>query len=85
MCGKYTGEAKELESDFLFSTNVSMCRSLELFDKREFDYIIIDECHHAVAETYRKIIDYFELLLSAKIFGRVLETFFSRTADVLEV
>lgn len=59
-CGKYTGEAKELESDFLFSTNVSMCRSLELFDKKEFDYIIIDECHHAVAETYRKIIDYFE-------------------------
>ncbi len=37
-----------------------MCRSLELFDKKEFDYIIIDECHHAVADSYRKIIDYFE-------------------------
>lgn len=59
-CGLYSGEAKELESDFIFSTNVSMCRSLELFDKKEFDYIIIDECHHAVAETYRQIIDYFE-------------------------
>lgn len=59
-CGMYSGEAKELEADFIFSTNVSMCRSLELFDKKEFDYIIIDECHHAVAETYRKIIDYFE-------------------------
>lgn len=59
-CGMYSGEAKELEADFLFSTNVSMCRSLELFDKKEFDYIIIDECHHAVADTYRKIIDYFE-------------------------
>lgn len=59
-CGMYTGEAKELEADFLFSTNVSMCRSLELFDKKEFDYIIIDECHHAVADTYRQIIDYFE-------------------------
>lgn len=59
-CGMYTGEAKELEADFLFSTNVSMCRSLNLFDKKEFDYIIIDECHHAVADTYRQIIDYFE-------------------------
>ena len=59
-CGMYSGEAKELEADFVFSTNVSMCRSLELFDKKEFDYIIIDECHHAVADTYRQIIDYFE-------------------------
>lgn len=59
-CGVYSGEAKELEADFIFSTNVSMCRSLELFDKKEFDYIIIDECHHAVADTYRQIIDYFE-------------------------
>lgn len=59
-CGMYTGEAKELEADFIFTTNVSMCNSLELFDKKEFDYIIIDECHHAVATTYRKIIEYFE-------------------------
>ena len=59
-CGLYTGEAKELDADFLFSTNVTMCRSLELFNKKEFDYIIIDECHHAAADTYRRIIDYFE-------------------------
>nr|MCR4834758.1 DUF3427 domain-containing protein [Bacteroidaceae bacterium] len=43
-----------------FSTNVSMCRSLELFEKKQFDYIIIDECHHAAADSYKKIIDYFE-------------------------
>ena len=49
-----------MDADFIFSTNVSMCRSLELFSKDEFDYIIIDECHHAVANTYRQIIDYFE-------------------------
>ena len=59
-CGMYSGEAKEMDADFIFSTNVSMCRSLELFSKDEFDYIIIDECHHAVANTYRQIIDYFE-------------------------
>ncbi|MCQ2246651.1 MAG: DUF3427 domain-containing protein [Bacteroidaceae bacterium] len=59
-CGKYTGEEKELDADFIFSTNVSMCNALELFDKKEFDYIIIDECHHAVADTYKRIIEYFE-------------------------
>jgi len=59
-CGLFSGEAKEIDQDFIFSTNVTMCRSLELFDKKEFDYIIIDECHHAVADTYRQIIDYFE-------------------------
>ncbi|MBO7588109.1 MAG: DUF3427 domain-containing protein [Bacteroidaceae bacterium] len=58
--GEYTGEHKDLDAPFLFSTNVSMCRSLELFDKKQFDYIIIDECHHAAAESYKKIIDYFE-------------------------
>lgn len=42
-CGLYNAEAKETEEDFLFSTNVSMCRSLELFDKKEFDYIIIND------------------------------------------
>ena len=60
VCGLYTGEAKDIEADFLFSTNVSMCKSLDSFRKDEFDYIIIDECHHAVADTYKKIIEYFE-------------------------
>ena len=59
-CGMYSSEAKELNADFLFATNISMSESLQLFSKDEFDYIIIDECHHAVADTYRKIIDYFE-------------------------
>lgn len=58
--GIYNGEYKESDADFVFSTNITMANSLELFEKHTFDYIIIDECHHAVAETYRKIIEYFE-------------------------
>lgn len=58
--GIYNGEYKEPDADFVFSTNITMANSLELFEKHTFDYIIIDECHHAVAETYRKIIEYFE-------------------------
>ncbi|MBQ5959038.1 MAG: DUF3427 domain-containing protein [Firmicutes bacterium] len=58
--GIFNGEYKEQDADFVFSTNVTMANSLELFDKHTWDYIIIDECHHATAETYRKIINYFE-------------------------
>ena len=58
--GMFSGEHKELDADFVFATNITMCKSLELFAKNEFDYIIIDECHHATAETYKKIISYFE-------------------------
>ncbi len=58
--GMFTGNAKELDADFLFSTNISMSMNLELFHRDEFDYIVIDECHHAVAESYKKIIEYFD-------------------------
>ncbi len=58
--GLYTGEYKDSNKDFVFATNITMANSLELFDKHHWDYIIIDECHHATAETYRKIIDYYE-------------------------
>ncbi len=58
--GIYSGTSKEFDADFVFATNITMCKTLELFAKNEFDYIIIDECHHATAETYKKIIAYFE-------------------------
>ena len=58
--GIYSGTSKEFDADFVFATNIIMSNTLELFSKNEFDYIIIDECHHATAETYKKIIRYFE-------------------------
>ena len=58
--GIFSGESKEMDADFVFATNITMSKSLELFPREWFDYIIVDECHHATAETYRKIIGYFE-------------------------
>lgn len=58
--GIYSGTSKECDADFVFATNVTMSKTLDLFRKDEFDYIIIDECHHAAAETYKRIISYFE-------------------------
>lgn len=58
--GIFSGESKEMDSDFVFATNITMSKSLQIFSQNEFDYIIIDECHHATAETYKQIIGYFK-------------------------
>ena len=58
--GIYNKDYKDYDADFVFSTNITMSDSLELFEKHDFDYIIVDECHHATATTYKKIINYFE-------------------------
>lgn len=55
--GIFSGESKEMDADFVFATNITMAKSYGLYVKDHFDYIIVDECHHATAETYRKIID----------------------------
>lgn len=60
--GMFTGTYKDIDAKFLFATNLTISRSLHMFKKDHFDYIIIDEVHHAVAETYTKIIEYFEPL-----------------------
>lgn len=60
--GIFSGKSKELECDFIFSTiqTLSKDENLKLFDPKVFDYIVIDEVHHAGAKTYQKIIDYFK-------------------------
>lgn len=58
--GLFDSKHKQLDADFLFATNISVANNLDLFAKDEFDYIIIDECHHATAPSYKKIIDYFQ-------------------------
>lgn len=42
--GVYNGESKEFDADFVFSTNVTMANSLELFSRTTWDYLIIDDC-----------------------------------------
>ena len=37
----------------------SVSRNLELFRPDDFGYLIIDKCHHASADTYRRILSYF--------------------------
>ena len=59
--GVFSGNRKELSADFLFSTvqTISKQSNLELFEKKHFDYIVIDETHRAGADSYKKVLDYF--------------------------
>ncbi len=59
--GFYYNKIKQKESDITFALVQSLGKksNLEDFEKDRFDYIIIDEFHHAVAGNYRRILDYF--------------------------
>ncbi len=60
--GHYTGERKDLEADVVFASVQTLGKKthLDRFDRDAFDYIVVDEFHHAAASTYRRLIDYFE-------------------------
>lgn len=58
--GYYTGTTRDSSADFLFATNIMLSSSLDKFQPNQFDYIILDECHHATSKTYLKIMDYFQ-------------------------
>lgn len=58
--GFFTGNEKNQGCDFIFATSNMLAKNIETFDKKEFDYIIYDEVHHIVADTGKKIFDYFE-------------------------
>lgn len=58
--GFYTGNENSLEADFIFATSNMLGKHLDSFKKDEFDYIIYDEVHHVVAETDKKIFEYFK-------------------------
>lgn len=58
--GFFTGNESNQECDFIFATSNMLARHLDLFDKNEFDYIIYDEVHHIVANTGKRIFEFFE-------------------------
>jgi mutator protein MutT len=59
--GMFSGNVRNLNCDFIFSTIQTISRDSHLneFAPNDFDYIIIDESHRAGAESYQKIVNYF--------------------------
>lgn len=58
--GLFTGNNKDYDAYYMFATIHSISRHYMDFSKDHFDYIIIDEAHHAYAETYQRILNYFK-------------------------
>lgn len=60
--GLLSGNVKDYEADYLFSTMQMMTKSevLAQFAKDEFQTIIIDEAHRVGASSYRNIMEYFK-------------------------
>lgn len=58
--GRYSGTAKE-DGDIIFASVQTLSRNehLNYFEKDQFDYIVIDEFHHATANSYARILEYF--------------------------
>lgn len=59
--GFLNGTQKDINADYLFASIFTLAKddTLHSFPKDYFDYIIVDEVHHAGAESYKKIIEYF--------------------------
>ncbi len=61
--GFFTGNQKDTDKAVVFALVQSLgkeeCLDVDYFEKDFFDYIIIDEFHHAAARNYMNIINYF--------------------------
>ncbi len=60
--GLFSGTSKESDRKYVFATVQTMSRPevLAQFGTNDFDYILVDEVHHAAADSYKRIIDHFE-------------------------
>ena len=58
--GFYVAEQKSDSSYVVCASIQSVAQNLEHFKPDDFGYIIIDECHHGTANTYKKILGHFK-------------------------
>jgi superfamily II DNA or RNA helicase len=59
--GRYSGKTKQQDVDLLFASiqTIGKQQHLAKFSPLHFDYIVVDEFHHAAAASYQKLIAYF--------------------------
>jgi len=57
--GKYVENFKQSDKHVVCGSIQSIALNLHRFDDDEFGYIIVDESHHAAAETYQRVLAYF--------------------------
>ena len=59
--GYYTGRSRDADVDVLCASVQTLAKAahLERFAPQHFDYVVIDEFHHAAASTYRRLLSHF--------------------------
>ncbi len=59
--GYYTGRSRDADVDVLCASVQTLARAehLDRFAPQHFDYVVIDEFHHAAAGTYRRLLTHF--------------------------
>jgi superfamily II DNA or RNA helicase len=59
--GRYMGQQRDADAEILFASVQTLSRvaHLQRFTPDRFDYIVVDEFHHADSETYRRILERF--------------------------
>jgi len=60
MVGRYVDSVKEPDAHVVCGSIQSVALNLDRFRGCDFDYLIIDEAHHASADTYQKVLAYFK-------------------------
>jgi superfamily II DNA or RNA helicase/diadenosine tetraphosphate (Ap4A) HIT family hydrolase/HKD family nuclease len=58
----FVGDDRDPHGDVVFASVQSLYLNLSRFDPQAFDYIVIDEFHHAAAPTYRMTLSHFRPL-----------------------
>lgn len=58
----YSGYSRPEQTNYLFATiqTIGKEENLQRFNRDQFDFIIVDEFHHAVASSYEKLLSYFK-------------------------
>ena len=58
--GRYCDVVKQPRAHVVCGSVQSVALHLEDFKDDDFDYLIVDEAHHAAADTYQKVLSYFK-------------------------
>ncbi len=58
--GKFADNIKETKAHVVCGSIQSVALNLDSFLENDFSYLIIDEAHHASADTYQKVLAYFK-------------------------
>ena len=58
--GRYMESIKQPNAHVVCGSVQSVALHLDSFKDNDFDYLIVDEAHHAAADTYQKVLSYFK-------------------------